>query len=241
VDYARTASPIRKVVSTVTLAAALSVILLFSASMTAGAAGGNGTGGGGGTGGGTGGGNSPLTLTAALLATVNGNVSTSGAPVAGATLPEQPIIKLVFSVNVVADSVWPSPNQSVVTMVDSSGKPVAADVFRIDPAANADEKNNIFIRPSKALAPGGKYSVLIGPTLTGNNGQTLGTAATLSFVVAGTLAASPATSTAKAPVKKPASNASSDGSTLIIAGAIAAILIVAGGIIYRRVKNRRMS
>jgi hypothetical protein len=147
---------------------------------------------------------------------------------------------LVFSLNVVADSVWPSPNQSAVTLIDSAGKPVAADVFRIDPAANADEKNNIFIKPTKALAPGERYSISIGQALIGNNGQTLGSAAAVSFVVAGTpTAAGPATSTAKAPVKrKPAgSTASSDGSTLVIVGAIAAILIVAGGIIYRRVKK----
>ncbi len=234
-QFKRITSTIRKLILTTMVSLIALISVSFGFSSIACAAGGNGSGGG------SGGGNNPLTFSGAYLATVDGNASTTGASVESAKLPKQPTIKLVFSLNVVDNSVWPSPNQSAVTMVNSSGASMQVEVFRVDPSANLNEKENIFIKPVSALAAGERYSIAISPALTGNNGQTLGSSVTVLFVTEGTPAVSNkksagASTTSKSSTKaKPATSGNmSNGSLLIIFGAVVAIIIVAGGIYFKR-------
>ncbi len=132
------------------------------------AAGGDGSGGGGG-------GDNPLTLDGAYLCSVNGNTSTTDSSVSGVSnIPLNPTIKLVFTLNVVDDSVWPAPNRSAVSMHSGSGNTVPVEVFRIDPSVNREERHNIFIRPSGSLQTGEQYTITAGPSLKGKNGNTLG-------------------------------------------------------------------
>jgi hypothetical protein len=201
------------------------------------AAGGNGTGGGGG--GGTGGGSNPLTLSGAFLTTINGNASSTGAALSGTSdFPLQGTIKLVFSLNVVDSTVWPSPNQSAFSLADAGGNPVSINVTRIDPAANDAEKDNVFVTPVNPLTAGTQYILTIAPTLTGANGNTLGQAATVSF---GTKPAEPpliATQAAKKPAAKPAAKGSS--TVWYVLGAIVLLALLLGAWLwFRRARGNK--
>lgn len=146
---------------------AVSLITILLAPGLAYAAGGDGSGGGGG--------DNPLTLTGAYLTTVNGSTSTTAGAISGVSISStQPIFKFVFSLNVVDDSVWPSPNQGAFSLQGSSSGSIPIEVFRIDPNVNRDERNNIFIRPSGSLPGGEQYIISLNPALKGKNGHTLG-------------------------------------------------------------------
>ncbi len=146
----------------------LSVLCFYQCSAAL-AAGGDGDGTGGG------GGDSPVNLTGAYSTSINNNVSSTGASINGATnVPQQATIKLVFSVNVVDNTIWPSPNKNCITMRDGSGNSVPVNVFRIDPAVNREERDFLFLSPSSPLSAGTQYTIVVSPALTGKNGNTLG-------------------------------------------------------------------
>jgi hypothetical protein len=235
----------RTVFAAILIGAIVFISLGSAFSSKAFAAGGGGTGGGTGNGGGSGGGSAALTLSGAVAATIDGNVSTNGVAVEGAVLPKQPIIKLIFTVNVVDASVWPTPNQNAITMKDSKGASVPVEVFRIDPAANFEERDFIFLKPLKPLAAGEKYGITVDSALTGNNGQTMAAPVTVSFTAEGTKQPAEeqeAVATTAKPNKTTGKTDNSSGwpasSWVIIIGAIAAIVIIAGGIVYKNIKKK---
>ncbi|WP_418790776.1 S-layer homology domain-containing protein [Phosphitispora sp. TUW77] len=129
---------------------------------------------------GSGDGDNPLNFVGAFLTTVTDISSTTEEEVEGnSSVPVNPTIKLVFDRGVVRDY-WDN-NQGCVTMQNSNGTSVDADVFRI---ADVDaEKRHIFISPSTYLSNGETYDIIISPDLKANNGNTLNSEEVVTFTV----------------------------------------------------------
>ncbi|MDD3268656.1 MAG: Ig-like domain-containing protein, partial [Syntrophomonadaceae bacterium] len=128
------------------------------------------TSGGGGGGSGTGSGNNPLSFL-------------SSDPADGSTgISSTAIIRLTFDRGVVRNY-WDN-NQSCISMQDSSGQAVAIMVYRATNYLDDSEKENIYVAPNSSLTAGSSYTLTISAGLKANNGNTLGTARSITFTVA---------------------------------------------------------
>ncbi len=88
-------------------------------------------------------------------------------------------IKLVFDKNVVNDDVW-NNNRKQIRMFKGSER-VAINVKRVPDTQDFSKRHNIYITPTKALAPNSKYTIRILANLTSKAGQKLGKAVEVSF------------------------------------------------------------
>lgn len=102
-------------------------------------------------------------------------------PSNGATgVSRTPRIQLVFSNNVVDDSVWTNNQNQIRLFVDSQR--VSINVIR---SSDRALRRNIFVRPVNALRPLTDYRLVILPGLTANNGTQLGETITIRFRTTG--------------------------------------------------------
>ncbi len=122
-----------------------------------------------GTGGGDG--NNPLNLVSSIPADGSTGVSNS------------PAIVMVFDRGVVRDN-WEN-NQNCFSLAGSSGSTVGITVSRAGNYLDDSEKRTIYITPNSSLAAGETYTLTVSAGLKANNGNTLGTARSISFTVAG--------------------------------------------------------
>ena len=95
----------------------------------------------------------------------------------GATgVSRNPRIQLVFTLNVVDDSVWTN-NRSQIRLFRGNVR-VGINVIR---SANRALRRNIFVRPTSTLKPLTDYRLVILPGLTARNGMQLGETVTIRF------------------------------------------------------------
>ncbi len=95
----------------------------------------------------------------------------------GATgVSRNPRIQLVFTLNVVDDSVWTN-NKNQIRLFRGNTR-VGINVIR---SADRALRRNIFVRPASTLSPLTDYRLVILPGLTGNNGMQLGETVTIRF------------------------------------------------------------
>jgi len=112
----------------------------------------------------------------AYLTAISGEprVSSNGASIENSSaVPLNPMIKLYFKNNIVADGVWDNStysNKSCVTMQTAAGANVPLNVFRIpDDVDGFNERNNMFVTPVDTLAPGTQYKIIINAALMPKN------------------------------------------------------------------------
>ena len=112
----------------------------------------------------------------AYLTDISGEprVSSNGASIENSTaVPLNPMIKLYFKNNIVADGVWDNgtyANKSCVTMQTAAGANVPVNVLRIPDDANTfNERNNMFVTPVDTLTPGTQYKIIINADLMPKN------------------------------------------------------------------------
>ena len=99
----------------------------------------------------------------------------------GATgVSRNPRIQLVFTLNVVDDSVWTN-NRNQIRLFRGNTR-VGISVIR---SSNIALRRNIFVRPTNTLRPSTDYRLVILPRLTGKNGMQLGETVTIRFRTTG--------------------------------------------------------
>lgn len=105
----------------------------------------------------------------------------SSSPANGATnvTPNISRIKLTFDKNVVKDGVWAN-NAKYITLRQGT-KLVPATVSRVKDTVNFNERGNIYIYPKSKLKSATKYTVVVSPKLTANNGNKLGKTLKINF------------------------------------------------------------
>jgi len=99
-------------------------------------------------------------------------------------------IGLRFATNVAVDTYFKA-NQAVIKMYDASNKSVSIKVDRSGDGTNTDENRRyLFVIPQVTLKPGTTYKIIVGPTLTSNNGMQAGKEQEVSFTTSGSSATS---------------------------------------------------
>lgn len=99
----------------------------------------------------------------------------------GATgVSRNPRIQLVFTLNVVDDSVWTN-NRNQIRLFRGNTR-VGISVIR---SSNRALRRNIFVRPTSTLRPLTDYRLVISPGLRANNGMQLGETVTIRFRTSG--------------------------------------------------------
>jgi len=94
-------------------------------------------------------------------------------------------IGIKFATNV-ATSTYFSSNRAVFRLLDASGNSVSIKVDRSGDGTSSDvNRNYLFVIPQVALKPGSSYRIVIGPTLTSNNGMSAGVQQEIDFTTAG--------------------------------------------------------
>ncbi|TEB14842.1 Exoglucanase B precursor [Pelotomaculum sp. FP] len=117
------------------------------------------------------------TRVTAYLASINSDniTSTNIEAIDSSVLaPLNPIIKLKFAYNVIANT---AQNINCITLLDSSGQQVPnVNVFSLGDTSNTQnpEKTNLFVQPQTQLTPNSTYKIVVSPDVTFKNGSTLG-------------------------------------------------------------------
>lgn len=107
----------------------------------------------------------------------------SSIPRNGATgVSRNPRIDLLFSLDVVNDSVWDN-NRNQIRLFRGNVR-VGISVLR---SSNFDLRRHIFVRPINTLRPLTDYRLVILPGLTANNGMQLGETITIRFRTTGVI------------------------------------------------------
>lgn len=124
-------------------------------------------------------GNNPLNFLGAYFVSVDGTQSVELGKLEDGNTTDEIIIKLVFDRGVVRDN-WEN-NKSQIKLQSNKGDEIAGEVFRIEGVDT--EKEFIFVKLLEEIKSGKTVNIVIGADLKANNGNSLGTEQTLSFVV----------------------------------------------------------
>lgn len=124
-------------------------------------------------------GKNPLNFLGAYFVRIDGTQSVDLGKLEDGNTTDEIIIKLVFDRGVVRDN-WEN-NQSQIKLQSNKGDLIASEVFRIEGVDT--EKEFIFIKPLEEIKSGKTVNIVIGADLKANNGNSLGTEQTISFVV----------------------------------------------------------
>lgn len=93
--------------------------------------------------------------------------------------PDLKTILLVFDKNIVNDSVWANNRQQIKMWRGTTQ--ISINVTRIRDTVDFSKRNNIYVKPKKALRSLTWYKIVISPDLTAKNGQKLGQTITIKF------------------------------------------------------------
>ncbi len=106
------------------------------------------------------------------------------------TFTNNQAIGLKFSTNVTTNKYY-NDNKAIIKMYDASSKSISIKVDRAgDGSSTSASKNYIFVIPQVTLEPGTTYNIIVGPTLTSNNGMQAGEEQEVFFTTKGSTAAS---------------------------------------------------
>lgn len=95
-------------------------------------------------------------------------------------------IGIKFATNVAVDTYF-SDNADIIQMLDASNNSVSIKVDRSGDGTSSDQNRNyLFVMPLESLKPGSSYKIIVGSTLTSNNGMQAGVEQEVEFTTTGT-------------------------------------------------------
>ncbi len=107
------------------------------------------------------------------------------------TFANHEAIGVKFVTNVSTDNHF-NNNKAIIKMLDASNKSVKIYVDRAgDGSPSCVNKDYLFVIPQVTLEPGSTYKIIIGPTLTSNNGMQAGEEQVVEFTTSGSPVTSP--------------------------------------------------